>query len=233
MSGVTPTGSMVTGGVKTIATSGTGSLAVSLGGNGPVAGTVGYPATGVPLLQIRLSASSMEGVNVSAVKFATSGTGDESVGVTGQLWRDNDGDGQVSGGDVNLSTGVISGDNGTLEFTGVGLLVPANDSVRLLVAYDLDSSVSAGTYGVSLEVGQDIQATGNSSSMGITATGAPVAGPLLTLAPGGPGASGSGAIYFMGGCGAPVHPSPNGWVGILLLLVAGIGVLAVTRKAEA
>jgi hypothetical protein len=233
MSGVTPTGSMVTGGVKTIATSGTGSLAVSLGGNSPVAGSVGFPASGISMLQLRLAASSMEGVNVTAVKFATSGTGDESAGVTAHLWRDNNGDGQAGGGDVDLGAGTISGNNGTLQFTGLSVLVPANGSVNLLVVYDFSSSVSSGTYGVSLEVGQDIQATGNSSSMGITATGAPVAGPLLTLTPGGGAASGAGAVYFMGGCGAPVHPSPTGWVGLLLLLAAGLGALAFVRREPA
>ncbi|MHC4601578.1 MAG: hypothetical protein ACYS47_21495, partial [Planctomycetota bacterium] len=229
LNGVTPTGSMVTGGLKTIATSGTGSLAVSLGGNSPAAGQAGFPATGVPMLQVRLTASSMEGVNVTGVKFAASGTGDESVEVTAQLWRDNDGDGQVSGGDVSLGAGTITGDNGTVEFTGLGLLVPANGSIALLVAYDLGAGVATGTYGVSLEVGQDIDATGNSSSMGITATGAPVAGPLLTLVPGG-GDSGSGAVYFMGGCGAPAHPSPTEWVGLLLLIAGGLCLLSIRRR---
>jgi hypothetical protein len=228
LNGVTPTGSMVTGGMKTIATSGTGSLAVSLGGNSPVAGTVGSPSSEVPMLQIRLAASSLEGVNVSSVKFAASGTGDESAGVTAALWRDNDGDGRVSGGDVSLGTATITGDNGTVEFTGLVLQVPANDSVAVLVVYDFGSGAALGTYGVSLEVGQDIDATGNASSIGITATGAPVAGPLVTLVQGGAG-SDSGAVYFMGGCGAPVHPSPGGWLGLMLLLMTGIGILALRR----
>jgi hypothetical protein len=228
LNGVTPTGSMVTGGVKTIATSGTGSLAVSLGGNSPAAGTVGSPSGNVPMLQVRLRASSMEAVNVSVVKFAASGTGDESVKVTAHLWRDNDGDGQVSGGDVDLGAGTITGDNGTVEFTGLSLQVPASNSVAFLVAYDFGAGAVLGTYGVSLEVGQDIDASGNSSSMGITATGAPVAGPLLTLVEGGVG-SGSDAVYFMGGCGAPVHPSPTGWLDLMLMLISGIGIFVVRR----
>jgi hypothetical protein len=232
LGGVTPTGSTVTGGVKTIATSGTGSLSVNVGGNNPVAGTAGFPAVDVPLLQIRLAASSMEGVNVSGVKFATGGTGDESVGITAHLVRDNNGDGQVSGGDVTLRSTGISQNNGTLNFTGLSLLVPANGSVRLLVAYDFGANTAAGTYGVTLEVGQDISATGNSSSMGITATGAPVAGPLLTLAAGGAAASGQ-AAYFMGACGAPVHPSPTGGLGLLLLFAASLGSLALVRRATA
>jgi hypothetical protein len=180
----------------------------------------------------------MEGVNVTAVKFATSGTGDESAGVTAHLWRDNNGDGQASGGDVDLGAGTISGNNGTLEFTGLSVLVPANGSVMLLVVYDFSSSVSAfsssvsaGTYGVSLEVGQDIEATGNSSSMGITATGAPLSGPLLNLSAGGPG-SGTEAVYFMGGCGGSGGPSPRGWAGWLLLLVAGTVLLFSQRHRK-
>jgi hypothetical protein len=183
------------------------------------------------MLQIRLAASSMEGVNVTAVKFATSGTGNEGSGVTGRLWRDNDGDGQVSGGDVALSTGTISGDNGTLEFSGLSVLVPANGSTRLLVAYDFDSSLTPGTYGVSLEVGQDIEAGGISSSMGITATGAPVAGPLLTLTSGGPG-SGAEAVYFMGGCAAG-PAGPSGWAFALLWLAASLVAFRVARRGTA
>jgi hypothetical protein len=170
-------------------------------------------------------------VNVSAVKFAAGGTGDESSGVTAHLWRDNDGDGQVSGGDVDLGAGTITGDNGTVEFTGLSLQVVANDSLALLVVYDFAAGAALGTYGVSLEGGQDIEATGDSSSMGITATGAPVAGPLLTVVQGG-GGSGSGAVYFMGGCGAPVHPSPTGWVGLFLLLTSGLVVVSIGRRVS-
>ncbi|MHC4601483.1 MAG: hypothetical protein ACYS47_21015 [Planctomycetota bacterium] len=82
---------------------------------------------------------------------------------------------------------------------------------------------------MSLEVGQDVTATGNSSSMGITATGAPVAGPLLDLAPGGAG-SRSGAFFFMGSCGAPVRPSPTGWAGLLLAAFVGVCLLSLGRR---
>jgi hypothetical protein len=231
MSGVTPTGVGIPGGVKMIATSGTGSLAVSLGANGPVAGLVALGSTDVPLIQVRLSASSMEGVNVSGIKFASGGSGDESAGVTARLVQDNDGDGRVSGGDAALGTGVISGNDGTVEFTGLSLAVPSNGSVMLLVVYDFGGAPE-GTYGVSLEVGQDIEALGNSSSMGITASGAPVAGPLVTLGVL-PSASGDGATFFMGGCGAPVHPSPTGWLGLILLVISGVWLLAVKRSGAA
>ena len=135
----------------------------------------------------------------------------------------------MSGGDGTLGTGVISGNDGTVGFSGLSLAVSANDSVMLLVVYDFSGGATLGTYGLSLEVGQDIQALGDSSSLGITATGAPVAGPLLTL--GDPATvSGEGAVYFMGGCGAPVHPAPTGWAGLLLLICAGMVALSFRRR---
>ncbi|MHC4780237.1 MAG: hypothetical protein ACYTFG_16840, partial [Planctomycetota bacterium] len=228
MTGVTPTGSAVVGGLKTLATSGIGSLAVSPGGNNPVAAEVGFPATDVPVLQLRLAASSLEGVNVSRIKFASGGTGDESTAIAARLLRDNDSDGQMSGGDVVLATGTISGNNGTVDFTGLSVLVPANDSATLLVVYDFSGATVAGTYSLTLEVGQDIEATGAASSMGITASGAPVAGPTLNLSPGA-GGVGTGAVYFMGGCGAPAIPLPNGWAGLLLLAFAASVVVSLRR----
>jgi hypothetical protein len=230
MTGIAPTGVSVVGGLKTVATSGTGTLSVSLGGNTPVSSTVGYPSTGVSMLQVNLTASSLEGVDVSAIKFASGGSGDESSGLTARLIEDVDGDGQDSGGDNALATGVITGDNGTVEFTGLTLTVPASGSVTLLVVYDFGSGISEGTYGLSLEVGQDVEAQGSASSMAITASGAPLAGPTMLLSNTAGGGSGTGAVYFMGGCGAPVYPSTNGWAGLLLLLAAGIMILIRSRR---
>ncbi|MHC4781114.1 MAG: hypothetical protein ACYTFG_21275, partial [Planctomycetota bacterium] len=164
------------------------------------------------------------------MKFASGGTGNEGTVLTARLVRDNDSDGQVSTGDVDLTNGTISGDNGTVEFTGLSLQVPANDSATVLVVFDFGAGTTPGTYGLTLEVGQDIEATGGASSMGITATGAPVAGPTLTLSQGSAG-SGTGAVFFMGSCGGPVDPSPAGWAGLLLLISVGIGAIILKRRA--
>jgi hypothetical protein len=198
MTGVTPTGTAVFGGVKTLATSGVGSLTVTAGGNNPVAGTRGYPQNDVPVLQLLLTASSLEGANVSRIRLAAGGTGNESAGITAKLVRDSNGDGQVSTGDVTLSTGAISGDNGTVDFNGLAIVVAANSSVTLLAVYDFGAGTVPGT------------------------------GPTLTLAPGGAG-SGTGAVYFMGGCGAPLFALPSGWLGLFLLLTSFVGLLRATR----
>jgi hypothetical protein len=203
---------------------------VSLGGNGPVAGSVAPGTSDVTVIQLRLAASSMEGVTASSIKFSAGGTGNEGTGVTARLVQDNDGDGQVSGGDAALGTGTISGDDGTVEFTGLSVAVPANGSVLLLLTYDFAADAALGTYGVTLEVGQDVVALGDSSSLGITATGAPVAGPLLALEVS-TGTTGSGAVYFMGGCGAPVHGPPTGWAGLFLLLIGGLCLLSGRRRS--
>ena len=101
--------------------------------------------------------------------------------------------------------------------------------MMLLVVYDLGGGTVSGTYGLSLEVGQDVVATGDASSMGITAGGAPVAGALLTLVPGGAG-SGEGAVYFMGGCGASTPGDPVGWVSCLIILVLGLSAAGMSRR---
>jgi hypothetical protein len=222
----------VVGGLKTITTSGTGTLDVSTGSNNPVSGVTGYPSLGVPMIQIRLAASSLEGVDVSAIKFASGGSGDESTGVTARLIEDVNGDGQDSAGDNALATGSITGDNGTVEFTGLSVAVPASGSITLLVVYDFAADAQMGTYGLALEVGQDVEALGNSSSMAITASGAPLAGPTMLL-DNTAGTTGEGAAFFMGGCGAPVNSVPGGWAGLLMLLLTGIGAMAFCRRRTA
>ncbi|MHC5037488.1 MAG: fibronectin type III domain-containing protein, partial [Planctomycetota bacterium] len=220
MAAVTPSGTDVVGGMKTIASvGGPGSLSVYRGGNTPFAGQV-FPPTSAPMIQIRLATSSMESVNVTRLKFMSWGTGDESLGITARLLRDMDGDGQESGGDVVLGTGTVSGDNGAIDFTGLTELVPAASSIFLLLVYDFDGSSRAGTYGVYLEFGQDIESTGVVSSSAIPASGTPLAGSLMTIPtpvfPPSPPSDDDGS-----GC-SPVGGSAD-ILGMLLPLLAALG----------
>jgi hypothetical protein len=226
MSAVSATGGTVSGGVKTITTSGAGSLSVSLGGNNPTPGQVTYPAADVSMLQMSLTASSMEGVQISRIQISSAGTGDEASGVSVRLYDDVNGDGQFSAGDVQLGTGAFSSDNGTVTFTGLTLTVPAGQSVQLVVVYDFAEGLVSGTYGALLAVGEDVEAVGVNSSMGITPTGAPVAGGMQMLV----GGSGDGeAIFFMGGCAGGVV-GPTGWAGWLVVVVLGLLAVRIRRK---
>jgi hypothetical protein len=226
MAAVSATGGTVSGGVKTITTSGGGSLSVSLGGNSPTAGQVTYPATDVSMLQMSLTASSMEGVQISRIQISSAGTGDEASGVSVRLYDDVNGDGQFSAGDVQLGTGAFSSDNGSVAFTGLTLTVPPGQSVQLVVVYDFAEGLVSGTYGALLAVGEDVEAVGVNSSMGITPTGAPIAGGMQMLV----GGSGDGAaVGFMGGCAGGVV-GPTGWAGWLVVVILGLGALRIRRK---
>ncbi|MHC5081090.1 MAG: hypothetical protein ACYTHN_18930, partial [Planctomycetota bacterium] len=226
MAAVSATGGTVSGGLKTITTSGAGSLSVSLGGNSPAAGQVAYPAADVSMLQMSLTASSMEGVQISRIQISSVGTGDEASGVSVRLYDDVNGDGQFSAGDVQLGTGAFSSDNGSVAFTGLTLTVPPGQSVQLVVVYDFAEGLVSGTYGVLLAVGEDVEAVGVNSSMGITPTGAPVAGGMQMLV----GGSGEGAaVSFMGGCAGGVV-GPVGWVSWILVAVGLLAFIHFRRK---
>jgi hypothetical protein len=214
-------GSSVTGGTKTIASSGIGSLSVSMGGNSPASGTVGKPATDAPMLQFNLTASSMEAVSVTRLKFAGLGSGDESSGIVAKLFVDPDGDGLVSSGSTALGTATYTQDDGFIEFSGLNISVPAGGSVVLVVAYDVPESCQDGSYRLSLAMDADVTATGETTHAGINAMGAPLDGSpqVFTVL------TGNEAVFFMGGC-AGGSGAPSGWAGLLLLLAAGLALIS-------
>jgi hypothetical protein len=217
-------GTAVSGGEKTVATSGAGSLSLSRGANSPAPGEVPAPAAGVPMLQVSLAASSLEGVSVTRVRVGSSGTGDESRGVVARLYLDVNGDGAVSASDLPLGTAVpVLTDDGYAVFGGLSLTVPAGTRATLLVAFDFGGDRSAGTYGAAVDADADVEATGAVSGLGIMPTGAPVSGSTKeVVSPGG-----LEPAYFIGGCGGPVGPA--GWVA-WVLLAAGLAGLRALRK---
>jgi hypothetical protein len=221
---VVPTGSSVAGGAKTIACSGVGNLALSMGPNSPASGTVTFPSRDAPMLQVILSASSIEGVLVTRMLFTGFGGGDETRSITAKLYLDGDGDGQVSSGSTPLGTGTYDRDNGSVEFTGMALTVPAGVAVTLVLAYGLGDDCLEGDYRASLAVDADVTASGETTHMGINAQGAPLDGAIQVFI-----ADDSKAVYFMGGCATGGH-SPTGWAGYLLLLAAGMVVLGLRKR---
>jgi len=223
---VVPTGSAVVGGAKTIANSGVGSLALSMGPNSPASGTVTFPSSDAPMLQVILSASSIEGVGITRMLFTGFGGGDETKSITAKLYLDGDGDGLVSSGSTPLGTGTYGRDNGSVEFTGLALTVPAGVAVTLILAYDLGDGCLEGDYRASLAVDADVTASGETTHMGINAKGAPLNGAIQVFS-----ADSGRAVYFMGGCASGGH-SPTGWAGYLLLLGACLAIGALRRRAR-
>jgi hypothetical protein len=221
---VVPTGSAVSGGAKTIASSGVGNLALSMGPNSPASGTVTFPSPDAPMLQVILSASSIEGVLVTRMLFTGFGGGDETRSITAKLYLDGDGDGQVSSGSTPLGTGTYDRDNGSVEFTGMALTVPAGVAVTLVLAYGLGDDCLEGDYRASLAVDADVTASGETTHMGINAQGAPLNGAIQVFI-----TDDSKAVYFMGGCAGGTSSSA-GWAGYLLLLAVGLAILMLRKR---
>jgi hypothetical protein len=184
---VTVLGSPVTGGTKTIAA--TGSLTITRGSNSP--GDTNQPnnATGVPVLQLALTASSVENVTVNSVVLTASGTGDDRGGAgdlvdnTGlKMYLDANGDGLVDGGDTLLqSVDGFAADNGTATLT-VARTVNAGATMYLLAVYDFRGSASNGeTFICRVANNANVSATGATSSSAITPGGAPVQSYAVTI----------------------------------------------------
>jgi hypothetical protein len=218
-------GTDVWGGVVSVATSGAGSLQLSRGACSPGPGQVPAPAAGVPMLQVALAASSLEGVQVSRVRVASTGTGDESKGVTVRLYLDVNGDGQATASDVLLGTAPLAFDDGGVAFTGLTLSVPAGNRATLLVTYDFGGDRSVGTYTTAVDANADVEAAGSTSGLGILASGAPVSGSAQEVV----GRGDMQPVFFIGSCGGPAGPA-NG-LAWLLLAACLAGLRALRRKS--
>jgi hypothetical protein len=182
----------------------------------------------VALLQLVLTASSMEAITVSGLRLGASGTGDDTS-VTGfRLYEDVDGNGLVTAVDFMLtSTTVITGDNGSISFSGFVLPVPASGRVTLIVAYMIGAA-KTGTYSLTINSAADVTAAGNASGEPIVATGLPMTGNALTVVAGTP----ITPVFFMGGCGAAGFGGPMPWAAPLLALAAAIALMRRSSKAR-
>jgi hypothetical protein len=202
---LTPVGAPVSGGVKTaVAPSTAGSLEVVTGAMGPAGGYVPPGSSGVVMMQLILRTSSLEGATISDLTLTASGTGDDGANVTQvSLYRDVNVDGLVDGGDVLIAgSGVFSGDDGTVTFTGLGQTVFVGSQVAWLVVYDFGPA-DTGTYVVQVAGSTDVTATGNTSSTTLPVTGTPATGGLITIGtPPAPVTAGE-PLGFAGGCGGP------------------------------
>lgn len=116
------------------------------GQNSPTAGSVdasGGSSTDVPLLQIDLSAYTQD-VAVSGLTLTIDGTIDLTSELSAlRLYRDTDGDGQVSDADTRLAE-LTSFANGQAAFENLAEQIPADsDPVNWLVTADFAGSATA------------------------------------------------------------------------------------------
>ncbi len=150
-----------------------GALAAALAPANPSAGTAQPGATHVPLLAIALAASS-EPVVLTALRFASSGSGDETTDVDrAELWRDTNQNGVVDGGDVRLgSPAVFAQNDGTLSFAFASETIPAGATRVLLLSYDFTTTPSGGqTFQAAVVDASAITASGQISLAPVTASG--------------------------------------------------------------
>ncbi|GEM_PF-3047064 len=174
-------GPPVTGNTATVEN--IGSLTLSTGANNPSAADLPTPATGVPMLQVSLEAGATEDVTVTSITFTAGGTGDADNDVSSvDLYDDVDGSGTVSAGDGTLATGG-SFSGGTVQFSGLSetILAGGGNAQDWLVTCTFTGGTAGNTYSVSLASNGDVTATGGSSMLPVTPTGAPVNGNLMTM----------------------------------------------------
>jgi hypothetical protein len=205
-----------------------GTLTLAAGTVNP-SGTEIAGATGVPVLQIDLSADAVENIILSSFTVTDPGTLDLTTGIVlASLSRDVNGDGQLDAGDVWLAN-ARSTTSSSVTFTGLSETVPANGSTTWLVTYDLSTTAPLGaTFQGTIAQNTDVSATG-SISANPAITGAPVTGGLKTI-----GQVGSLAITPCAGnaTGGTAIPGTDNLPLLQFKLVAG-SVEAVTVTALA
>ena len=98
------------------------------------------------VVSIKLSVGEGD-VFVDALSFESLGSADESVAITDiSLHLDQDEDGRLSNGDSLLVNGVLVGsDNGTADFTDLGLVLAANSVEHWLLVVTLADAATLGT----------------------------------------------------------------------------------------
>ncbi len=168
---ITATGS-ATGSVKTV--QGLGTLAISVGANTPGATAEASSATGISMLQLNLTASTVEDIDVSALVIRAAGTADDAALVDGvALFDDADADGNLDpdADPLALATGFNS-DNGTATLTGFAVRIGRGETRSLLVTWDLAGGGQPGQTFQSAVVGAGVTAAGVASGGIVAVSGA-------------------------------------------------------------
>lgn len=160
------------------------------------------------------------------------GTADDGrVLRSAKLWRDLDGDGAVGDVDVPVGSTTPDGDDGVLVFDSLGLVVPPDAAVRVVVELELtDDAEVGGTLRLSLGANEDVRATGDTTGA-VDAVGAPVEGSAFTIVrrttPTGP------AQPEENGCScAAAEPEPEPSDHAASLALAAVAALALLRRRQ-
>lgn len=141
------------------------------------------------MLELTLTASSCEPVQIQSITVSTDGTADESVSVlvSGvRLYYDSDYDGAFSVNDQSANPYGLgfSGDDATVTFLGPFTEIPANSTVYLMVVYDLSGyGLDGETLNTKITSSTHISAKGAYTNQFIQVVGPPVSGNSVTISP--------------------------------------------------
>ncbi len=180
---LTITGVGTTGGKKTVC-SGHGTLTVC--------DYVVCPPTGCcqginhwPIAGVQLHASSGAHLDISALTWTASGTGNDVLDVTQlKLWEDVTGDGKVDAGDRRISGGTVqyNTDDGTAVFSGLTEQIAKSTCERWLLTYDFAASlVKNTTFTASIANTTDVTVATNPTGGLVQMHGIPTTHATLTV----------------------------------------------------
>lgn len=194
----TVTGAPVASNPVTIQTAGPGtpgSLTLTAGPQNPVNQTTLSNSTDVEMMQVALTASSLEAVTVTSVRFRASGSGDDAAGCTNvRLVRDANANGIFDAGEVVLgAAGIWNADEGQFSLSGLTETVPANGTILWLLVQGFNGTPTNGqTFRGAIGLNSDVAAVGVASGSSVVPGGAPVTGATMTIVVSGGGSSSSG-----------------------------------------
>ncbi|HYF01483.1 MAG TPA: Ig-like domain-containing protein, partial [Planctomycetota bacterium] len=165
-----------------------GVLTVDLGPSNPFASNEVNTATNLPVLQLRLTASLTEDVQLRTLVITGVGTLDDASHVAAaELWFDLDSDGTADPAvDLRLGTAqTYALDDGSVTFAGLALLVPAGQSRDVLLVYSLGNNAPSGsTFLARVAAASDLEIRGMTSGQTLLPQASfPLDGSTITIVP--------------------------------------------------
>ena len=178
------TGFPVAGNTFTVSSS--GSLSMGPGNNNPGASNEPASATDLVILQVKLTASSVENININSIRIDASGTGHDVNNINNNgvsLYNDVNGDGKLDGGDTQIDQSRnYNADDGYVTFTTTGEVINAGTTENWILVYDLDGSASEGATFRAGVLNSAVSAQGSTSGETINPNGIPFTGNYKTIA---------------------------------------------------
>lgn len=216
------TGAILDGGIKNVvAGTAPGHLSISAGTENPAYRYIPKGTQNEVMLQLQIGADPIEDIDISAIRFVTTGTGDESTDVDSvRLFLDGDDNGLFNSlYDTQLGLTISSFSDDTLDFTGLTETISNGNSENWILVYNFNSVNNVVNETFQVGTGNTfLTATGATSSQSITPTGGPVDGGMAVI-------SDNGTLTVSAGANNPsatnVGNADNNVVAIQMNIAAG------------